>query len=401
MIEYLKKFDVFITVPMIILIVIGLMMLNSIGAGTDNGYFVRQVIWVIIAFALYVGIQFIPVKAIIISAYILFILNIILLVFVKFINYENIARWINLGFAYIQPSEFAKFTLIIALSRYLSYRIKAVNTWRILIGAMALTMIPLVLTFIQPDLGTSIMFIVIMVTILYLSGARPIKILILLSPLLSIVFSFMSFFWIFYLVILIGFLYIRKTAFITILRTFVLNVLIGGISPILWNTLKEYQRIRILAYLNPQNDIHGYGWNLLQSKIAIGSGGIIGKGYLHGTQKGLNFIPQQHTDFIFSVIGEEAGFIGYIAIILMIVIIILRTVYVFPSIRNDFARIAAGTAVITIAMQMITNIAMTVGLIPIVGLPLNFISYGGSGLITSVLIIGFVNKIIREKFNYW
>ena len=203
MIENLKKFDIYITIPMLILIIIGLMMLKSISAGTDNAYFLRQVIWVIIALILYIGIQFIPVKAIIASAYILFALNIILLVFVKFINYENIARWINLGFAYIQPSEFAKFTLVIALSRYLSYRIKAVNTWRILIGTMALTMIPLILTFIQPDLGTSIMFIIIMITMLYLSGAKPIKILILLSPLLSIVFSFMSFFWIFYLLILI------------------------------------------------------------------------------------------------------------------------------------------------------------------------------------------------------
>lgn len=401
MIDHIRKFDLFIVVPVIVLMIIGLLMLHSIGANRDGDIFIRQMIWVVISVLLFIGIQYIPVKAIMASAYILFGLNIILLVLVKFINYEDIARWINLGFAYIQPSEFAKFTLTLTLARFLSNRMKAINTWRVLIGTMLITLLPLVLTFIQPDLGTSIIFIIIMITTLYLAGAKPIRILILMSPMLSIIFSFMSYIWIFYLILLAAFLYIRRNAFITILRTFVLNVIIGGISPILWNTLKEYQKTRILAFLNPQSDIHGYGWNLLQSKIAIGSGGILGKGYLHGTQKGLNFIPQQHTDFIFSVVGEELGFLGYIFIILLVSVLLVRTAYVFPAIRNNFAKIAAGTAVIAVAAQMLTNIAMTTGLLPIVGLPLNFISYGGSSLITSVLMIGVLNKVIRERFNYW
>jgi len=192
-----------------------------------------------------------------------------------------------------------------------------------------------------------------------------------------------------------------RISILNVIRFVFINILVGGAAPFLWNMLKEYQKFRLLSYLNPQKDIHGYGWNLLQSKIAIGSGGFWGKGFLHGTQKGLEFIPQQHTDFIFSVIGEETGFLGFLFILLMLFIITARMIYVYPAIRNRYSKIVSSSMICLILMQVLLNIAMTLGIIPIVGVPLNFISYGGSSILTTVVMMAIINKVSKERLEYW
>jgi len=319
----------------------------------------------------------------------------------KWFNASYVERWIDIGFASIQPSEFAKLTLILTLARYLSNRYRDVNKTKVLAVSTLITLIPFLLVFIQPDIGTVIIYLIILVVSLYLAEVKVIYIFVLLTPLISLILSFFPFIWILYLFILGYILYLGKINILNVIKTVFLNVLMGGLSPILWNLLKEYQKVRILSYFAPNKDIHGFGWNLLQSKIAIGSGGFWGNGYLNGTQKGLDFIPQQHTDFIFSVIGEEFGFFGFLFISILLFIIVYRTVTLYPSIKSRFSKLLAGTIVTVTITQMLLNISMTIGIIPIVGIPLNFISYGGSSLLTSIVMFALLNKIILDRGNYW
>jgi len=196
-------------------------------------------------------------------------------------------------------------------------------------------------------------------------------------------------------------LYFSKVDFIKLLKVFFVNIISGGIAPIVWHSLRDYQKNRIISYLSPQKDIHGYGWNLLQSKIGIGSGGIFGKGFLNGTQKGLNFVPQQHTDFIFSAVGEEFGFLGYLFILTMLSIILLRVLYIVNRIKSKYTKIVVYTFTTFIIFEYFLNISMSSGLIPIVGIPLPLFSYGGSSYLTTFIMFAIINRGINEKDRYW
>jgi len=399
--KILNKIDKPIFICLVLLLIVGLMMIYSSTYKQDISFFYKQLIWVFISIIAFFLIQYIPLKMFYISSYLLFSFSLMLLGLLKWFNASYVERWIDIGFASIQPSEFAKLTLILTLARYLSNRYRDVNKTKVLAVSTLITLIPFLLVFIQPDIGTAIIYLIILVVSLYLAEVKVIYIFVLLTPLISLILSFFPFIWILYLFILGYILYLGKINILNVIKTVFLNVLMGGLSPILWNLLKEYQKVRILSYFAPNKDIHGFGWNLLQSKIAIGSGGFWGNGYLNGTQKGLDFIPQQHTDFIFSVIGEEFGFFGFLFISILLFIIVYRTVTLYPSIKSRFSKLLAGTIVTVTITQMLLNISMTIGIIPIVGIPLNFISYGGSSLLTSIVMFALLNKIILDRGNYW
>jgi len=399
--KILNKIDKPIFICLVLLLIVGLMMIYSSTYKQDISFFYKQLIWVFISIIAFFLIQYIPLKMFYISSYLLFSFSLMLLGLLKWFNASYVERWIDIGFASIQPSEFAKLTLILTLARYLSNRYRDVNKTKVLAVSTLITLIPFLLVFIQPDIGTAIIYLIILVVSLYLAEVKVIYIFVILTPLISLILSFFPFIWILYLFILGYILYLGKINILNVIKTVFLNVLMGGLSPILWNLLKEYQKVRILSYFAPNKDIHGFGWNLLQSKIAIGSGGFWGNGYLNGTQKGLDFIPQQHTDFIFSVIGEEFGFFGFLFISILLFIIVYRTVTLYPSIKSRFSKLLAGTIVTVTITQMLLNISMTIGIIPIVGIPLNFISYGGSSLLTSIVMFALLNKIILDRGNYW
>lgn len=383
------------------LLAAGLLLVFSATFGQDIFIFLRQAVWVLLSLAVFFFIQYLPLKIFYISSYLLYFFSVLLLLFLKWLNASYVDRWIDVGFAYIQPSEFAKFTLILALARYLSNRHRDVNKFKVITGAMLMTLAPFVLVFIQPDLGTSLIFMAILVAILYLAEVKVIYIAVMLTPLLSVILSFLPYVWIIYLLLLGYLLYLGRMNILSMIKIVFLNVIVGGLSPLLWSLLMEYQKVRILSYFEPQKDIHGFGWNLLQSKIAIGSGGFWGNGFMRGTQKGLDFVPQQHTDFIFSVLGEEFGFFGFIVVSLFLLVAVYRTVTLYPGIKSRYSKLLAGTIISVIALQMLLNISMTVGLLPIVGIPLNFLSYGGSSLLTSVAMMGLLNRIIMDRGNYW
>ncbi|MEO0281908.1 MAG: rod shape-determining protein RodA [candidate division WOR-3 bacterium] len=396
-----NRLDPFIVLPLIFLSIFGLVVLFSVVYNDNIIIFYRQLIWFFLSMFLFIGIQFIPIKVFYIGSYLLYFFSIFLLFFLKLINKAPVERWFDFGIAYIQPSEFAKVSLILALPKFLLSRKEKKDNSITLLVSYIMVLIPFFLVFVQPDLGTSILFLLILFLILFLNDTKLINLFILLTPILSIIFSFFPIIWIFYIFVISFILYFAKIDFINLLKIFFLNIIFGGIAPIVWNSLRDYQKNRFLSYLSPEKDVHGYGWNLLQSKIGIGSGGIFGKGFLNGTQKGLNFVPQQHTDFIFSAVGEEFGFVGYILILILIFIIIFRVFFNLNKIKSKYTKLVVSTFTFFIVFEYIINISMSIGLVPIVGVPLPLFSYGGSSYITTMIMFAIVNRGLNEKDKYW
>jgi rod shape determining protein RodA len=179
-----------------------------------------------------------------------------------------------------------------------------------------------------------------------------------------------------------------------------LNVTVGILSPLVWNRLAPYQQKRILTFVGLESDPQGIGYQVIQSKVAIGSGGLLGKGFMEGTQTQLRFLPEQHTDFIFSVIGEEFGFFGALLILVLFLIILIRGVQIAASVRNQYTSLVVIGAVIILALHVIINVGVTVGIIPVTGLPLPFVSYGGSSFISFSFLIGLILNGSIRKLEY-
>ena len=180
----------------------------------------------------------------------------------------------------------------------------------------------------------------------------------------------------------------------------IFNIVVGIITPFLWNQLQGYQKHRILTFIGAEIDPHGLSYQIIQSKVAIGSGGFFGKGILNGTQTQLRFLPAQHTDFVFSVIGEELGFIGSVFVLGLFLFLLLRGIYIGSIVKNKFLSLLVIGAIVVLGVHIIINIGMTIGIIPVTGLPLPFMSYGGTFLITSMILVGFVIHASIRRFRY-
>ena len=283
----------------------------------------------------------------------IYLFNLFLLVLVLIMGKEvyGAKRWLSLGFINIQPSEFMKLSLIL-LSAYLLPHIKRFKDRKVFLLFIAFS-IPALVTFKQPDLGTAATYFVPLVVMLLVRGVR--------------------------------------------LRYFALTGLVFALSsPFLWGFLKDYQKKRILAVIDPYSDYLGSGYQLIQSVIAIGSGGITGKGILKGTQSQLMFLPEAHTDFIFSVIGEELGFLGTFVFIIVVFFFLFRILsYVNFTLSSSETLFVAG-AFSLLSFQYAVNILMTLGLFPVVGIPLPFVSFGGSSMITFSIMVGILMSIYRD-----
>lgn len=263
-------------------------------------------------------------------------------------------RWIQIGSLSFQPSEFAKVFLIICLASFMDKRIEWLETFKDYLLVFAYIFVPFILVMRQPDLGTSLTFIAILIGMIFVSGFK--------------------YKWFFRLGI----------AFIALLPAF-------------WMILKEYQQKRIKVFLNPELDPFGSGYHVIQSKIAIGSGGFLGKGWLAGTQSQLNFLPENHTDFIFAVAGEEFGFIGTVFIICLYMIIIWRGIAIAIDADDDFGTLLAVGVTSMFMFHILVNIGMTAGIMPVTGVPLPFLSYGVSSLTTNLLLIAILLNIKLRK----
>ena len=309
-------------------------------------------------------------------------------------------RWISIFGFNVQPSEFAKLGAIITLAASLKGR--DAPTLLGMLKAIGITAVPWALVFLQPDLGTSLVFGAITFGMLYWSGTNPGWLVLMISPLVSAILFHVSFpIWVCW-VIAMG-----VTAFVSLpwwsiysaVIAAAINAASGKLGEVLWGFLKDYQKDRLILFLDPAKDPLGGGYHLIQSRIAIGAGEMWGRGLFQGTQTQLSFIPEQHTDFIFSAVGEELGFIGGMALLLAFWLICLRLVMIAQNAKDNFGSLLAVGVLSMIVFQAVVNICMTVGLAPITGIPLPWMSYGRSALLTNFIAIGLVESVANYRFR--
>ena len=306
-------------------------------------------------------------------------------------------RWLTFAGLNIHPSEFAKITLILSLASILD-RKRFVGLSH-LIRPLLVSFFPWILVFIQPDLGTSLVFGAILLGMLYWSGMPYEWAFIILATLVT---GFLSCLYQYGLIIwipIIGFLAYKSLPNKKILTLFVVSfhIFIAKITPWFWQTiLKDYQRDRLIIFLDPSQDPLGGGYHLLQSKIAIGSGGFIGTGLMQGHLTKLKFIPEQHTDFIFSALGEETGFLGTLLVIFLFFILIFRLIKIAFDARTDFDSLVVIGIASMLTFQIMVNIFMTIGLGPVTGIPLPFMSYGRTALLVNFISLGCCLSVSRR-----
>jgi rod shape determining protein RodA len=310
-------------------------------------------------------------------------------------------RWLSLGFINFQPSELAKLAVLLAAANYLSNSDIDLNKFKNFFVVTTLFFIPeFLLVLRQPDLGTAMVFLVLILPVFYWAGLRGGNIFLYIAPLFVLVASFNFYFFLFAMLIIVGYLYFSKRSLLTGTAVFLINIFVGLITPVLWNNLREYQQQRIKIFLTPEADPLGAGYQIIQSKVAIGSGGFFGKGFLNGTQTQLRFLPEQHTDFIFAVVGEEFGFLGVFIGLLLFAIFLITAVKIANMQRSKFNGIVAIGIATLIGFHMMVNIGMTIGLLPVTGLPLPFVSYGGSAMVINLSMVGLLLNFYRHRYEY-
>jgi len=330
----------------------------------------------------------------------IYLLTIFTLLYVNFSGTSALGaqRWLSFAGLYIQPSEFAKLTLILVLASILDR--KRFSDLSHLIKPLLVSFMPWILVFIQPDLGTSLVFGAILLGMLYWAGMPYewafIILANLVTGLLANLFQYGLLIWI----PIIGFLAYRslpnQKRLLTLLIVF-FHSLIAKISPWFWETvLRDYQRDRLILFLNPGQDPLGGGYHMLQSKIGIGSGGLLGSGLMQGQLTKLKFIPEQHTDFIFSALGEETGFLGTVLVLFLFFILIFRLIKIAMEARTDFESLIVIGIVSMFIFQIMVNIFMTIGLGPVTGIPLPFMSYGRTALFVNFISLGLCLSVSRR-----
>ena len=381
---------------------IGLIALNSISHQNTTiiqNPFYKQLFFLFIAFFSF-SFSFITPKYIIHKyAFIIYGVGIFIVILPFFGSpHAGTYRWLNVGLPFnFQPSEFVKIFSVIALASYLSDNNLKIYKFKSIVLPILIALFPTLIVLNQPDLGTALVMLSIVFPMLYWAGARPFYLFLLIAPILSILTAFnviLFSIWAFIIAIVI---FYARTKIIAGVGYFFGNIFFGLFARPIWDMLNPYQQNRIITFIYPENDPLGAAYQIIQSKTAIGSGGFFGKGWGYGTQTHLKFLPVQESDFILSVIGEELGFI-LIAIILITFGYLLNTIirYSFLSKDKFSSLILLGLGSIIFA-HVFVNTAMTVGLIPVKGLPLPFISAGGTFLVTSYLMIGL---IMRFSIHY-
>ncbi|MEE2659650.1 MAG: rod shape-determining protein RodA [Candidatus Latescibacterota bacterium] len=408
--RWTREFDLVLLATTAMTMVFGITMIYS--AASASSVWRDQAMFSIGALLLAAAIVYVPDKVFYDLAYPLYIFGLLLLLAVLIWGTGEPARWLSLSPGNrlrLQPSEFAKITTIMALARYLGDQgSEAVGRPRTISASLVLTLVPLVLVMQQPDLGTAVSFGAALLPMLYWAGMRPLHIFFLLSPLLSVVFSFEPL-WQNQAPIVFALFIIVSSVIIHLLLTrlwltatlLAVNLGAGLVTTYLWsNLLRGYQKARIMTFLDPESEPLGAGWNIIQSKIAIGSGGPTGQGFLQGTQTNYEFLPAAHTDFIFSVIGEELGFLGAVFVLALFLFLIWRSLYIGAMANSRYHSLLAIGLGSLLTFHVFVNVGMTIGVIPVTGLPLPFLSYGGSSLLTNCISIGLLLNIYAHRHEY-
>jgi len=355
----IKNINILFIFIIILLSLIGMAALYSAAAGNLDPWAKKHIIRFAISLILLFFISLIDIKYVYKYSYILFFLTLLLLFSVEIFGIfgKGATRWIQIFGVSIQPSEIIKISIILALAKfYHNLRFDKIGDILNLFFPMIIIIVPFTLTVIQPDLGTSLSIFILGVGIMFIAGVKIWK--------------------------------------------FVLGLLIMVISyPFFWNSIKSYQQKRILSFLNPESDPMGQGYQLIQSKIALGSGSLNGKGFLEGTQSYLEYLPEKQTDFIFTLIGEEFGFIGTIFIVFLYSLLILIAFYISIKSIHVYGRILSLGVALNLFIYVVLNMAMVTGLMPVVGIPLPLLSYGGTAMLSVMISLGLLLNV-DIHYNY-
>ena len=405
MFDYLREyFDYRTLLAAIGLLVIGMV---SVYSATYDAQvpeiFYRQMIFGAAGLAILLILAFVPVRFLQLLSYPSYFLSILLLVSVLIIGrtVSGSTSWFNLGAFRLQPSELTKITTALALATYLGRSDVSLKNFRNLLIASGIVLLPVVLIMLQPDMGTAIVYLGMFFPVLYWGGASRFTLAAIVAPLSVAVASLFGTTPFFLAVIAVTILlYTLRENRVLVALIFSATVLIGISVQAIYGGLKPYQQKRIATFLNPGADPLGAGYNSLQSKVAIGSGGFLGKGFLHGTQTQLNFIPEQWTDFIFCVPGEEFGFVGSAAVLLLFATLLYRGVTIASTVKNPYASFVAMAITATLGTHVVLNIGMALGLLPVIGVPLPLLSYGGSALLASMAMIGILMNLHANRKEY-
>ncbi len=407
MLNIFKKLDLVLLFSALGLVALGLVALYSssntaMNQGVGTNYFLKQLIWAIAGLGVAFTIYFIPHRWIYESAYFIYAFSLFLLMLVIFfgrIGY-GAERWLRIGPIGFQPSEFAKLATILAVARFVSQDTVDLNRIKYFVLASLFFFVPFALIVRQPDLGTGMVFVALALPIYFWAGLKGSNFFLIIMPFLIVFASFHFYAFLLLMFVLVAYLVYSHRSKVVVIFNFLANILMGLLTPLLWSHLKPYQRNRIQIFLNPETDPRGAGYQIIQSKVAIGSGGFSGRGFMQGSQTQLRFLPEQHTDFIYAVIGEEFGFLGVMLGLLLFLIFLLRGVYIAAVVRNRFNSLVAIGIVTVIAFHTIVNIGMTIGFFPVTGLPLPFLSYGGSALLTEMAMVGILLNFYKNRFEY-
>jgi rod shape determining protein RodA len=405
MLTFLKEYlDFRLTLVTIALVLLGLVSVYSAAFDARAAdVFRKQIAWACVGSVALVLIWTMPFRYFQFISYPAYFLSLAMLLAVLLLGktVSGSTSWFNLGAFRIQPSEFAKITTTLALGQYLSRPDVSLQEIKHLALASAIVLAPVVLIMLQPDLGTSVIFLGMFFPLLYWGGATQFTLLSAVAPVIAAIAALFGTTPFLVAVIILGtLLFLTREHNIVAAVVFSITVLVGISVQFIYDGLRPYQQKRIATFLDPAADPLGAGYNILQSKVAIGSGGLLGKGFLHGTQTQLNFIPEQWTDFIFCVPGEEFGFLGAVTVFGLCMALLVRSVTIASIMRNkqgSFVAIGLGGI---FCSHIVINIGMAVGIMPVIGVPLPFLSYGGSFMIVSMCMVGILLNLYAHRKEY-
>jgi rod shape determining protein RodA len=386
------------------LIFIGLLTVYSATSipGAHQGLWVRQLAWCALALGAAWLVSAIHYRLYDSLSWPLYAVALLLLVAVLVVGSSKLGakRWIELGPLQFQPSEIAKIATTFVLARFFDHARLDLSKVRWWLPPLFIAMVPFVLVAKEPDLGTALSFPAMLVAMYFWSGMPPGRLLLGLSPVFNVALFFVTgtvWWFVGLFVLLLAFARPKLSLLLVMLA---LNGLVALELPRMWNHLHDYQKRRIETFIDPNNDPYGAGYQIIQSKIAIGSGGVTGKGYLKGSQKALAFLPMRHTDFIYSVVGEELGFLGALTVVLLYGVVIVRGFRLAAVARDGFAGLMVIGVVTALFFTIMVNMLMTVGWAPVTGVPLPLLSYGGTALIVNCVQIGLLQNVALRRREY-
>jgi rod shape determining protein RodA len=427
------KIDYLLLLPVIVLLVLGILFIYSSGI-TSSGVqlsdeYVRQIIWASAGVVTALVLALVNYRLFYNISLYIYLISLLPLIYTLFFGtIINNARWLRIGSFGLQSSEFVKISVIILLARFLADTERNNNSFSRFFVSCLIVFVPMGIVLIQPDLGTSLVYLAILMTMTFTAGISMRYVMFMIScialtgiflvlplwqtyilrrsiPVLAVltnprfILIAAAFLLLISAIALFGLIKFKKRYFFWVVYSSAIIIFSLGASYAARLILKNYQIMRLIVFLDPNVDPRGAGWNIIQSITAIGAGGLTGRGYLQGTQSHYRFLPEQSTDFIFSIFSEEAGFMGGLLVFALFLIICQRLLATMKTAADPFAKyICAGLAGM-IGFHFIVNVGMTMGIMPITGIPLLFMSYGGSAVLATMIGVGLVLSIFIRRYN--